>query len=79
MKITKLNCDRQAMSAYLAQNNVIRRTNMSACGLNYGKIVVFSDADKDGQLRLTKNILLNFKDYRSTYFCIIAESVQHVA
>ena len=48
MKITKLNCDRQAMSAYLAQNNVIRRTNMSACGLNYGKIVVFSDADKDG-------------------------------
>lgn len=48
MKITKLNCDQHTMAAYLAQKNVIRKTNHSSNSLNYGKIAVFSDADVDG-------------------------------
>ena len=48
MKIEKIECSPQNINKYMAQTNVIRKSNFRNTNLRFGKIVVCTDADPDG-------------------------------
>lgn len=45
--IKKISVNDESMKAYFAQSSIIRKTNTQS-SLNYGKVVIMTDADVDG-------------------------------
>lgn len=47
IKIKKIAVNQHNMDAYIADNNVVRRTSLHS-SIRFGKIIVTADADHDG-------------------------------